>query len=251
MFPRENILGVHISAIHMPQALEALDSWITRREHQYVCVTPAHVVMDGFWNPEVRGWINRAGLATPDGMGIVWLLKSKGHRSVSRVYGPDLMLKACEHFLPDRRRHFFYGGEPGVPDLLAARLSARFPGLQVAGTLSPIFRTLTSEEDEDMIRRINESRPDILWVGLGSPKQEQWMADHLGKVNAPVMVGVGAAFDFLSGRKKQAPRWIQSTGFEWLYRLSSEPRRLWRRYSQYPLFLMLIFFQTIGLTRYD
>jgi N-acetylglucosaminyldiphosphoundecaprenol N-acetyl-beta-D-mannosaminyltransferase len=251
MPPRVNILGVRVSAIRMADALDTIGEWLARREPHYACVTPAHVVMDGYRNPDVRGWINRAGLATPDGMGIVWLLKIRGYRSVSRVYGPDLMLETCEHFLPDRRRHFFYGGEPGIADQLALRLSARFPGLQVTGTFSPPFRLPTPAEDEAEIRRINDSRADILWIGIGSPKQEQWMAGHIGKINAPVMIGVGAAFDFLSGRKKQAPAWIQHAGLEWLFRLATEPRRLWRRYSQYPLFVMLAFLQIIGLTRYD
>ena len=248
---RVNILGVHASAINMAQALATIDSWIARSERQYVCVTPAHVVMDGYWNPKVREWLNRAGMVTPDGMGIVWILKSKGYRSVSRVYGADLLLKTCERFAPDRRRHYFYGGEPGVAELLADRLTARVPGLQVAGTYSPPFRPLTPEEDETAVRRINDSKPDILWVGIGSPRQEKWMAEHVGRVSASVMIGVGAAFDFLSGRKKQAPRWIQSMGLEWLFRLASEPRRLWRRYAQYPLFIVLIFLQSIGITRYD
>jgi N-acetylglucosaminyldiphosphoundecaprenol N-acetyl-beta-D-mannosaminyltransferase len=248
---RINILGTHICAINMNQALETIRAWLAQRESQYICVTPAHVVMDGYRSPAIRGWINQAGLATPDGMGIVWLLKLKGYRSVSRVYGPDLVLKVCELFLPDRRRHFFYGGEPGVAEQLVRRLSARFPGLQVAGTFSPPFRPQTPAEDEAAIRRINDAGTDVLWVGIGSPKQEQWMAEHIGRVNAPVMIGVGAAFDFLSGRKPQAPVWIQHAGLEWLFRLAREPRRLWRRYSQYPLFVALVFFQAVGLTRYD
>jgi N-acetylglucosaminyldiphosphoundecaprenol N-acetyl-beta-D-mannosaminyltransferase len=251
MYPRVNILGVHVSAVNMNQALAAVDFWIEHRQSQYVCVTPAHVVMDGYWNPEVRVWINRAGMATPDGMGIVWLLKAKGHRTVSRVYGPDLMPATCQHGLADHRRHYFYGGEPGVADALAARLSGRFPGLRVAGTFSPPFRMLTAEEDASAIRRINESEPDILWIGIGSPHQEQWMAEHLGKVKVPVMIGVGAAFDFLSGRKRHAPLWVQRSGLEWLFRLGSEPRRLWRRYAQYPLFFGLVLLQTLGITRYD
>jgi N-acetylglucosaminyldiphosphoundecaprenol N-acetyl-beta-D-mannosaminyltransferase len=248
---RANILGVHISAINMPQAVAAVEDWIARRERQYVCVTPAHVVMDGYWNPEVRGWINQAGLATPDGMGIVWLLKAKGHRSVSRVYGPDLMLTLCEDGLARGRRHYFYGGEPGVAETLAAQLTKRYPGLFVTGTFSPPFRPSTPAEDSAVIQRINDAKADILWIGIGSPRQEQWMAEHLGKINVPVMIGVGAAFDFLSGRKRQAPRWVQRAGMEWLFRLANEPRRLWRRYAQYPLFFLLVLMQVLRITRYD
>jgi N-acetylglucosaminyldiphosphoundecaprenol N-acetyl-beta-D-mannosaminyltransferase len=248
---RVNILGMRISAINMAQALEGIDSWIARNEPHYVCVAPAHVVMDGYWNPKVRDDVNQAGMATPDGMGIVWLLKLKGYHNVSRVYGSDLVVSLCEHALPNRRRHFFFGGEPGVAEQLAGRLAARFPDLQVAGTYSPPFQKATPAEDEVETRRINDAHPDVLWVGIGSPRQEQWMAEHLGKIDAPVMIGVGAAFDFLSGRKRQAPRWLQRAGLEWLFRLGSEPRRLWRRYSQYPLFAVLVFLQTLGVTRYD
>jgi N-acetylglucosaminyldiphosphoundecaprenol N-acetyl-beta-D-mannosaminyltransferase len=251
MHPRVNILGTRVSAINMPQALDVIDSWMSAGGSQYACVTPAHAVMDGFWNPEVRGWINRAGMATPDGMGIVWLLRAKGYPAVSRVYGPDLMLAACRRGLEAGRRHFFYGGEHGVGEALAARLSEAFPGLQVSGTFSPPFRPLTDEEDAAAVGRINDSRSDILWIGIGSPRQERWMAEHAGRVNAPVMIGVGAAFDFLSGRKRQAPRWIQRAGAEWFFRLACEPRRLWRRYAQYPLFVLLVLLQSLRISRYE
>ncbi len=248
---RANILGVHISAVNMDQALETIDGWLARRESNYVCVTPAHVVMDCHWNPRLRPLLNRSGLTTPDGMGIVWLLKWYGHRHVNRVYGADLMLAVCEQSLSLGRRHFFYGGAPGTAELLIERLKGRFPGLPAAGFYSPPFRPLTDSEDREIVEKINASNADIVWVGISSPKQEQWMADHLGKLRAPVLIGVGAAFDFLSGRKKQAPPWIQRAGLEWLFRLGSEPRRLWRRYSQYPLFGLLVFLQAIGVTRYD
>lgn len=248
---RANILGTRVSAVNMGQALETIDGWLARREPNYVCVTPAHVVMDGYWNPEVRGWINRAGMATPDGMGIVWLLKLRGHRGVGRVYGADLMLEVSRISEARPWRHFFYGGAPGTPELLIGRLKGKFPGLRIAGAYSPPFRPLTDAEDREIVEKINASKADILWVGISSPKQEQWMAGHLGKLRAPVMIGVGAAFDFLSGRKRQAPRWIQRAGMEWLFRLASEPRRLWRRYAQYPLFGLLVCLQAIGVTRYD
>jgi N-acetylglucosaminyldiphosphoundecaprenol N-acetyl-beta-D-mannosaminyltransferase len=251
MHLKVNILGIHVSAINMCQALETIDGWLTRRESHYVCVTPAHVIMDCYWKPSLRKLFNGSGMTTPDGMSIVWLLKLHGYRNVSRVYGADLMLEVCRISEAKRWRHFFYGGAPGVADVLSERLLDRFPNLQIAGTYSPPFRPLAPGEDEAAIKQINDSRTDILWVGIGSPKQEQWMAEHTGKVSAPVMIGVGAAFDFLSGRKRQAPVWIQRAGLEWLFRLASEPRRLWRRYSQYPLFVALVFLQIIGLTRYD
>jgi N-acetylglucosaminyldiphosphoundecaprenol N-acetyl-beta-D-mannosaminyltransferase len=248
---RLNILGTRVSAINMGQALETITDWLARREPHYVCVTPAHVVMDCRRDSGLRKAVNRSGMTTPDGMSIVWLLKFHGYRNVDRVYGPDLMLEVCRLSETKNWRHFLYGGAPGVADTLAGKLRARFPILQIVGTYSPPFRSLTEAEDEDIRQRIATSQADIVWIGISSPKQEQWMAEHIGRVNAPVLVGVGAAFDFLSGRKPQAPVWIQHAGLEWLFRLASEPRRLWRRYSQYPLFILLVFFQAIGITRYD
>jgi N-acetylglucosaminyldiphosphoundecaprenol N-acetyl-beta-D-mannosaminyltransferase len=141
-----------------------------------------------------------------------------------------LLLACCDRSIATGYRHFFYGGEAGVADLLARRLTARFPGLAVAGTCAPPFRPLTRPEDEDIVRRINETCADIVWVGLGTPKQEYWMAEHLNRIDAPVMIGVGAAFDIHAGRKKQAPLWMQRSGLEWSFRLATEPRRLWKRY---------------------
>lgn len=251
MHPRSNILGVHVSAINMLQALETIESWIAQRDPHYVCITPAHMIMDSYWNPELRKITNQSGLTTPDGMAIVWLLNLKGYHHVNRVYGPDLMLQLCKLSVSRKWRHFFYGGIPGVDTLLIERLQKQNPGLQVAGSYSPPFRPLTESEDRDVIDQINGKKPDIVWIGISSPKQEQWMADHIGKLSAPVLIGVGAAFDFLSGRKKQAPRWIQRFGMEWLFRLATEPKRLWKRYAQYPLFGFLVLMQSLGITRYD
>jgi N-acetylglucosaminyldiphosphoundecaprenol N-acetyl-beta-D-mannosaminyltransferase len=166
------------------------------------------------------------------------------------VYGPDLLLEACRFGLSLGWRHFFYGGEAGVAAALAAKLAGQYPGLRIAGIYSPPFRPLTEVEDQEVLRLINDSGADIVWVGLGSPKQEYWMAEHLGKLHAPVMIGVGAAFDFLSGQKPQAPRWIQRSGLEWLFRLATEPRRLWPRYRQYPKFVLLALGQLLGLEHY-
>ena len=194
--------------------------------------------------------MNASGLTTPDGMAIVWLLRLQGHRRVSRVYGPDLMLSLCRHGLERGIRHFLYGGDKGVVEELSASLLTRFPGLQIVGTHTPPFGELTEEEDRQAVESINACNPDIVWVGLSTPKQERWMAVHLGRIEAPVMIGVGAAFDFLSGRKRQAPRWMQRAGLEWLFRLASEPRRLWPRYRRYPLFVLLAIAQLLGLKHY-
>ncbi len=172
-------------------------------------------------------------------MPIVWLLRARGFQHVERVYGPDLMQAVCANGLERGYRHYFYGGAEGIPERLAQRLQEQFPGLCVAGTYSPPFRALTPEEDQAVIRRIQAARPDIVWVGISSPKQEAWMYNHVERLGVPALIGVGAAFDFLSGAKRQAPRWIQRSGFEWLFRLACEPRRLWKRYLQYPRFAVL------------
>lgn len=248
--PRANILGVLISPVNMDDALCSIGTWIATRELQYITVTPAHAVMDAYRDPELRRIFNASGMTTPDGMAIVWLLKLRGHRNVSRVYGPDLMLETCRAGLAAGYRHFLYGGDNGVADALAGKLCSRFPGLQIAGTHTPPFRDLTPDEDNTTVEAINATRPDIVWIGLSTPKQERWMAAHLGRMRAPVMIGVGAAFDFLSGRKPQAPIWMQRSGLEWLYRLASEPRRLWPRYRQYPAFVYLAMLQLLGLRRF-
>jgi len=230
MNPTVNILGLEVSAINLKMAIDTIDDWIRRREARYVCVTGVHGVMESYWHPAIKRVHNAAGMVTPDGMPLVWLSRAMGFRHVDRVYGPDLMLAVCQNSIRTRYRHFFYGGAAGIPEKLAGKLANRFQGLDVAGTYSPPFRPLSRDEDESIVRAINEARSDIVWVGMSTPKQELRMAEHVGKILAPVMIGVGAAFDFHAGVKKQAPVWMQRSGFEWLFRLSQEPRRLWRRY---------------------
>jgi len=228
--PRIDIFGVGVSAVDLPLALETIDHWIATREQHYVCITGVHGVMESQRDEALRKIHNDAGLVTPDGMPLVWLSRLYGHKEVDRVYGPDLMLACCAHSKDRGYRHFFYGGGEGVAERLAFRLRSRFPALQVAGTYTPPFRPLTPEEDSRVVRTINDSGADIVWVGLSTPKQERWMAAHIGRIAASVLIGVGAAFDFHAGIKKQAPRWMQRSGLEWSYRLMSEPRRLGRRY---------------------
>jgi len=248
---RTNVLGVGISAINIPMTLEVLDAWIQHKHRTYVCITGVHGVMESQADPELRKIHNQAGLVTPDGMPMVWLSRLAGHKHVDRVYGPDLMLAVCATSLHKGYRHYFYGGNQGVPELLRDKLQERFPGLQVVGTYSPPFRPLTPDEDAAIVARINEAEPDIVWVGLSTPKQERWMAAHLGKIQAPVMIGVGAAFDFHAGLKPQAPRWMQRSGMEWLFRMLSEPKRLARRYLQNnPRFVFAVLMQMLGLRRY-
>ncbi len=228
--PRVDVLGIGISAIDMAQAVAEIARWIQDGEQHYVCVTGVHGVMEARRDPELRRIHNASGLTTPDGMPMVWAGHRAGVPHMQRVYGPDLMLEVLALAAERGWSSFFYGGGPGVPELLAERLTARFPGLPVAGTWSPPFRPLTPEEDQAVVERINRSGADLVWVGLSTPKQERWMAAHAGRLDAKALLGVGAAFDIHAGLLAQAPPWMQGAGLEWLYRLGREPRRLWRRY---------------------
>lgn len=247
-----NILGVQVSSVNLNMTLAAIDRWIYTREQGYICITGVHGVMESTRDESLREIHNCAGLVVPDGMPLVWINRLRGKHHVDRVYGPDLTLACCELSIARGYRHFFYGGNEGVPELLAERLTQRFPGLQVAGTYSPPFRPLTKEEDDAINSQINDSGADIVWVGLSTPKQERWMHDHMGRLKAPVMIGVGAAFDFHAGLKKQAPYWMQRSGLEWFFRLVTEPRRLWRRYLiNNPAFLWGLLIQTLDPTRFE
>jgi N-acetylglucosaminyldiphosphoundecaprenol N-acetyl-beta-D-mannosaminyltransferase len=250
-FPRVNILGVGISAINLQQAVASIEGWIAQREPHYVNVCTVHTIMECQRDARLRAAVNGSGLSTPDGMPLVWLNLLRGHRHVSRVYGPDLMLALCERSKATGVRHFFYGGRPGVADQLARRLQDRFPGLQVAGTYAPPFRPADAPEDREVLDRIDASGADIVWVGLGTPKQDYWVSRHRGLLEAPVLVAIGAAFDFHAGLLPQAPRWMQRSGLEWLFRLVHEPRRLAFRYLVYnPLFVLKVALQFAGMRRY-
>jgi N-acetylglucosaminyldiphosphoundecaprenol N-acetyl-beta-D-mannosaminyltransferase len=249
---RTNILGVGISAVDMGQALETIRGWIESKEPHYVCVCVVHTVMECQRDERLRQIVNSAGLATPDGMPLVWLSRLAGHKHVTRVYGPDLMLAFCQLAAQEGYTNYFYGGDLGTPELLADKFSQKFPGLKIVGGYSPPFRPLSKEEDDEVVRMINEANPDVVWVGLGTPKQDWWVAEHVGRLSASVLIAIGAAFDFHAGRVKQAPRWMQRSGLEWLYRLCQEPRRLWRRYLTYnPLFLISLLLQWTGLKKYE
>jgi N-acetylglucosaminyldiphosphoundecaprenol N-acetyl-beta-D-mannosaminyltransferase len=248
---RINVLGVGVSAINMEQALGEIDRWISANQPGYICVCTVHGVMDCQRSEDLRRIFNSAGLVTPDGMPLVWLGRSS-HRHVSRVYGPDLMLAELGRSVSSGHRHFFYGGASGVGERLQQKMVARFPGLQIAGVIEPPFASLDELATTDVASRINDSGADVVWVGIGSPKQERWMARMRPLLKAPVLVGVGAAFDFHSGSVRQAPRWMQRSGLEWAYRLATDPRRLWRRYLvDNPWFLWALALQKLGLRRYQ
>lgn len=225
-----DILGVRISALNMNLAVQTIENWIEKRESHYVCICTVHTIMECQRSEALKQTVNAAGLRTPDGMPLVWLSRRAGHSQVSRVYGPDLMLELCRRSASAGTRHFFYGGGPGVAELLVDRLTDRFPDLNVAGIHTPGMLESGELEARETIDKINASRADIVWVGLGAPKQDWWVANHRTLLDAPVLIAVGAAFDFHSGKIAQAPGWMQRNGLEWLFRLSRDPRRLWRRY---------------------
>jgi N-acetylglucosaminyldiphosphoundecaprenol N-acetyl-beta-D-mannosaminyltransferase len=248
---RVNILGVGISAINLQQAVAEIERWIGSGDAQYVNVCTVHTVMECQNDTRLRRIVNASGLSTPDGMPLVWLSRLHGNRDADRVYGPDLMLALGDRTQATARRHFFYGGAPGVADLLVRKLQARFPALVVAGTYSPPFRPVDSHEDREVLAAINAAAADIVWVGLGTPKQDYWVAQHRSLLSAPVLIAVGAAFDFHAGLLRQAPRWMQRSGLEWLFRLMQEPRRLAFRYLVYnPLFILRVALQLAGIRRY-
>jgi N-acetylglucosaminyldiphosphoundecaprenol N-acetyl-beta-D-mannosaminyltransferase len=248
---RIGILGVQISAVNLDQATNRIGQWVEAGEKHYVHVCNVHTVMECHRDPVLKELVNHSGMATPDGMPLVWLFHYFGEKSVTRVYGPDLLLSVCASSCGKGCRHFFYGGAPTIADALAQNLKQRFPDLIVAGSYSPPVLAIGQREEPGTLDMINRSRADIVWVGLGTPKQDYWVARHRALLNAPVLIAVGAAFDFLTGRIPQAPAWMQRSGFEWLFRLAKEPRRLAYRYLVYnPLFILYILAQISGLRRY-
>lgn len=242
-----DVLGVPIAATTIAGAADQIDAWIREGRQQYVTVTGVHGVMESQEDPELLRIHQEAGMCVPDGMPTVWVGRFQGHKEMRRVYGPDLMLEIMRRSPERGYTHYFYGGKEGVPEMLRERLAARFPGLRVAGALSPPFRAMTEEEERALAEEIAALKPDIIWVGLSTPKQERWMAAHLGKLDCRVMIGVGAAFDFHAGLLRQAPSWMQRAGLEWFFRLCVEPRRLWRRYLyNNPRFIWKITGQLLG-----
>lgn len=248
---RVNVLGVGVSAINMAEALDRISLALESKQKGYVCVTGVHGVSEAQSDPEFRRILNRAFLCTPDGMPLVWVGRWQGAREMDRVYGPDLMLAIMELSERTGWRHFFYGGANGIAETLKTKLLARFPKLQIAGIHEPPFRPLTAAEEAQLQENVRLARPDIMWIGLSTPKQERFMAEYLEKLDVTLMFGVGAAFDFHAGKLRQAPRWMQRAGLEWFYRLCREPRRLWKRYlKNNPLFIARILCQFTGLKKF-
>ena len=246
-----NVLGVRVSAVNLKSATEFIQKAIEDGRKEYVCVRDAHGIVRCQDDPELRSIHNRAFLVTPDGMPLVWALRKAGHAESGRVYGPDLMLSVFDAGSAKGLRHFLYGATAETLEQLQARLLAKFPQAQIVGSYAPPFRKLSTQEEADIADQLNRSGADIVWVGLSSPKQELWMAHMRDRLEASMLIGVGAAFDFHAGLKRQAPRFIQRSGFEWAFRLLCEPRRLWRRYALVvPTFISLSAFQRLGLRKF-
>ena len=225
-----NILGVKVAVTNLTSTCQTIEDWIRGQARTYVCIAPVSTIVDCQTDPEYREIVNNSGMTTPDGMPLVWLGKLKGNKMIQRTYGPDLMLSLCDLSQKKGYKHYFYGGSVKTNHLLAGKLKDRFPQLNIAGSFSPPLRDIHAGETEDILEQINRVKPDILWIGLGSPKQDYWMAHHRDRLNVPVMIGVGAAFNFLAGTKPQAPLWMRRLGLEWFFRLCCEPKRLWKRY---------------------
>lgn len=234
------IVGTPVSIISIDQLLNLFDEWFVNRRDRYVVFRDVHGVVRARKDRQLRSAHENADIMAPDGMPLVWAARAAGIERASRVCGPDFLPAACAFGLSRGWRHYFYGGAPGVADGVAKELTEKYPGLIVAGTQCPPFRPLTYEEDEQACAAIRETNPHLVWIGLGTPKQELWMAAHRGKCGGAVLLGVGAAFDIYAGLSGRAPQWVQKYGLEWAYRLVHNPTRLWRRYLIYaPIFVLI------------
>lgn len=230
---RVRILNVETEAQPFEDAIHKLARWAMEPGQHYVCACPVYTLTLADEHAALRGALEGADMVTADGMPVVWMQRRMGYPEAERVYGPDMLLALCERTKGRGVKHFFYGGLPGVPERLCEAMLDRFPQLEVAGTAAPPVRELETTPDAEVIALLNNAAPDVIWVGLGSPKQDMWMALYRPHLNAPLLIGVGAAFDFFAGTKKQAPLWMRERGLEWLFRFAQEPRRLWKRYLVY------------------
>ncbi len=236
--PSVRILGTRVDALNMDLACAAVSEALRRKQKGYICLGGVQLLTEAYEHEDYRELLERAFLVTPDGMPLVWLGKLQGQPHMGRVYGPDLMLRVCEQSVPQGFTHFLLGGKEGVADELKTVLEEKYPGIRIVGAHCPPFRPMTPDEDAALIAQVAAAKPDIIWVGLGSPKQDRFMRDYLPQLDTTLMFGVGAAFDFHTGRVPQAPAWMQRIGMEWFFRVCCEPRRLARRYLRNnPLFV--------------
>jgi N-acetylglucosaminyldiphosphoundecaprenol N-acetyl-beta-D-mannosaminyltransferase len=244
------VLGIPLGLTDYERTLDWIDAKVAVRSRGYVCVCNVHTVMASAEDPQLRSALLGSSLNVPDGQPLVWALAALGHRLDDRVYGPELMARACARSAASGHRLYLYGGRnQGALVQLALNLRQRYPGVKIVGGYSPPHRPLTDEERSAVVGEINRSRADVVWVGIGVPKQEKWMAQMRDELDAPILVGVGAAFDFHAGLVPQAPGWMQEHGLEWAYRLAREPRRLWRRYLRYNPRFVGAFARQLAATR--
>jgi N-acetylglucosaminyldiphosphoundecaprenol N-acetyl-beta-D-mannosaminyltransferase len=249
---RANVLGIGVDAVNMESAVQSIASAVAAEKKSYVCVTGVHGVMEGRRNHKVRRALTDAMLVVPDGMPTVWMGRMQGLRQMRRVFGPDLMLEVFRASALADCRHFLYGGADGVADELQAALRRRFSKCHIVGTYTPPFRPLNAAEDDQLRSSISRLRPDIIWVGLSTPKQELFMTEYLPRLDTTLMIGVGAAFDYHTGHLKDSPQWMKPLGLQWLHRLAQEPRRLWKRYLvNNPAFVSQAVLQLTGIRRFD
>jgi N-acetylglucosaminyldiphosphoundecaprenol N-acetyl-beta-D-mannosaminyltransferase len=249
---RANVLGVGVSAISMAEAVEYSDRFLQTDAQGYICVTGVHGVMEAQTDEHFREILNSSFLTTPDGMPTVWVGRWQGMNNMGRVYGPDFMLELCRLSVARGYRHFLYGGKEGIAEELKTKLRSLFPGLEIVGIYTPPFRPLTATEEKALEQDLATLKPDILWCGLSTPKQERFMSQYCGRLPVKLMVGVGAAFDINSGNLKDAPGWMKQAGLQWLFRMVMEPRRLASRYlKNNPRFMFLILLQLLGLRKYQ
>jgi N-acetylglucosaminyldiphosphoundecaprenol N-acetyl-beta-D-mannosaminyltransferase len=245
-----DVLDVKVSAINMDRALSLAEQCIKHGAPGYVCVTGVHGVMEAQRDPELLRILNGAAINTPDGMPMTWIGRLRGFRHMDRVFGPEFMTEMCRVSVERGYRSFLFGGKAGVADLLSENLQRRFPGLQIVGTYTPPFRSLTAEEEKDFVDRVRRAKPHILWVGLSTPKQERFMAQYVNRLQVPLLVGVGAAFDYHTGAIRDCSGWIKRAGLQWLHRLMQDPKRLWKRYLvNNPTFVLQVALQMAGLRR--
>jgi N-acetylglucosaminyldiphosphoundecaprenol N-acetyl-beta-D-mannosaminyltransferase len=250
--PRANVLGVGVSAVNMADALRLSERLLREHGKGYVCLTGVHGIMEAQRDDALRAILNRSFLCAPDGMPTVWVGRLQGHRNMRRVYGPDYMLEMCKMTARAGFRHFLYGGKAGVALQLKQQLERMVPAIDIVGTYTPPFHPLTPLEENRMIAAVNQTHPDVVWIGLSTPKQERFMAQYADRLDVCLMVGVGAAFDIHAGLLTDAPDWVKRCGLQWLDRLVKEPRRLWRRYlTNNPKFLWDIGLQLSGLRRFE
>lgn len=247
-----NVLGVQVSAVNMRAALDFADHCIISKRCGYICFAGVHGVTEALRDPGLRRLVNRALLNAPDGMPMTWVGRLQGHRQMDRVFGPDFMLEFCRLSVSRGYRHYLYGGEPGVAQMLRGALTEKIPGLQVVGVCTPPFRELTPKEERELIGDIQITRPDIVWVGISTPRQEMFMAKYLPRFQVTLMAGVGAAFDYHTGRIRDCPLWMKRAGLQWAHRLYQNPRRLWKRYLRSNLtFVWHIAMQILQMHRYS